>query len=240
VRTVLITGASRGLGRAVALLFGALRCRVAVNYVQCEREAQRTAEQVAELGGRAHLYRADVSRPGDVAAMFADLRRRWASLDVLVNNAAIARDALLLRMHEQRWQRVLDVDLLGAARCSQRAAAMMPRGGHIVNVASLSALVGRGGQANYATAKAALIGLTKSLAAHLGRANVRVNAVLPGYMATDMGRAAPAAMRQAAEESVLGRLALPEEVASFIVHLCGTEAVSGQVFSLDSRLWGSP
>jgi 3-oxoacyl-[acyl-carrier protein] reductase len=235
---VLVTGASRGLGRAIALVFGALRSRVAVHYHQHEAEARQAAEIIVCMQGEALLCQADVASAGDVAVMFNTLRERWGTLDVLVNNAAVADDDLLLRMTDERWQRVLDVDLGGALMCSRHAAAMMPDGGHIVNIASLSGAVGRAGQANYATAKAALIGLTRSLAAELGPRNVRVNAVLPGYLPTDMGRAAPDAMQQALQESVLARLGDPDEVAGFVAHLCDTKTISGQVFSLDSRLWG--
>ena len=143
-------------------------------------------------------------------------------------------------MTEEQWHRVMQVNVSSVALCSCQAARMMPHGGHIINVASLSGAIGQAGQANYSAAKAALIGLTKGLAEELGPANVRVNAVLPGYLPTEMGKASPGAMKRAAEDSVLRRLSDPEEVARFIVHLSGTHGVSGQVFSIDSRLWGTP
>ena len=236
--SVLVTGASRGLGRHIAVAFAQQHCRVGINCVRRLAEAAETGELVTQAGGEPLLCRADVSRVGDVDEMFAVLRDRWETLDVLVNNAGIADDRLTMQMSEAQWQRVLDVTVRGASLCAARAAAMMPRGGHIVNIASLSGAVGRAGQANYSAAKAALIGMTKSLAAELGGANIRVNAVLPGYLPTEMGAAAPRAMAQAARDSVLGRLADPDEVARFIEHLCSTQGVSGQVFSIDSRLWG--
>ena len=235
MRSVLVTGASRGLGRAIATEFAAARWFVAANYLSSHAEAQALAQQTGAM-----LLRGDVSCADDVRRMFGEIREHCGTLGVLVNNAGITHDALVLRTPEQAWQRVLEVNLKAVALCSTQAAAMMTAGGHIVNISSMSAVAGRAGQAAYATAKAALIGLTRSLAAELGPRGICVNAILPGYLPAGMGRAAETALERAKAESVLARLGDPAEAARFIVHLCGMRAVSGQVLSLDSRLWGLP
>ncbi len=237
---VLVTGAARGLGRSIALRFGMHGCNVGINYVKSGDLAREVAEQIARFGGSTTLCRANVSKPDQVEAMFARLKEEWGSLDVLVNNAGITQDALVIQTSEESWQRIMDVNLKGAASCARRAAEMMRDGGHIINIASLSGMIGRPGQGAYAMAKGALVGLTKSLAAELGAGNICVNAVLPGYLPTDMGLAASEAMQRAIEESVLGRLPDIDDAAKFIVQLAGMNGVSGQVFNLDSRLWGGP
>jgi len=239
-RNVLVTGAARGLGRSIALQFGMNSCNVGINYVKNDDLARATAEQIARFGGSSTLCRADVSMPNQVEAMFARLKDEMGLLDVLVNNAGVTQDALVMQTSEESWQRIMDVNLKGAAWCARSAAEMMQDGGHIINVASLSGMIGRPGQGAYAMAKGALVGLTKSLAAELGSRSICVNAVLPGYLPTDMGLAAPKAMQRAVEESVLDRLSDIDDTAKFIVQLSGMNGVSGQVFNLDSRLWGGP
>jgi 3-oxoacyl-[acyl-carrier protein] reductase len=164
---------------------------------------------------------------------------RWGRLDALVNNAGMTADKSLPQLSEADWDRVLDVNLKGAFSCSQAVlrAMMQQRAGHILNIASFVARVGRAGQANYAAAKAGLIGLTEALAIEVGSRNVRVNAILPGILATPMTARLAADQRQRlAGENALGRINDVEEVARFVVFLAGTQNISGQVFQLDSRV----
>ena len=238
-RVVIVTGASRGLGRAIALQFGANRCRVVVNYRAQVGPARATAEEILRLGGEATVHRADVGIPEEVDGMMSEALERWGSIDVLVNNAGVTGDALAVTMQEADWDRVLDTDLKGPFVCMRSAYRAMreQRSGHIISIASIAGVRGREGQANYASAKAGLIGLTKAAASEFGSSNIRVNCILPGYLPTEMGTAAPdAVVQQVLAENTLGRASTAAEVAAFIYHLSRMQNVSGQVFNLDSRM----
>lgn len=231
-RSCIVTGASRGLGQATALELGRRGWGVCVNFLRDEEGAART---VAMIGGQAMAVRADVRDPQAVAAMFESAAGRLGTPRLVVNNAGIARDNLLVRMTEEEWDEVMATNFRGTLNCCREAARVM-RGGQIINVASASGLRGRAGQANYAASKGAVIGLTKSLAAELGPQGVRVNAVIPGYMPTGMGLAASEAAAQAVAAHVLRRWADAAEVARFIADLAELESVTGQVLSVDGRV----
>jgi 3-oxoacyl-[acyl-carrier protein] reductase len=238
-RVVIVTGASRGLGREIALQFGANRCRVAVNYREQEGAARSTAEEITRLGGEAAIHRADVGNPDEVDRMMRETLERWGSINLLVNNAGVTRDALAVRIDEADWDRVLETNLKGPFLCMRSASrVMLEQGsGHIISIASIAGVRGREGQVNYASAKAGLIGLTKAAARELGSSNIQVNCVLPGYLPTDMGTVAPdEVVRQVLTENTLGRASTAAEVAWFIYHLSLMQNVSGQVFNLDSRI----
>jgi 3-oxoacyl-[acyl-carrier protein] reductase len=240
-RVVIVTGASRGLGRTVALRFGAAGDRVVINYLNRRDMAESAAAAVRERGGEAVIYRADVRSSAEVDALISDAAGRWGRIDVLVNSAGIARDGLAVRMSGQDWDAVMDTNLSGPFRCLRSAARIMiqQRSGHIISLSSLAGLQGREGQANYSASKAGLIGLTRAAAGELGQYNIQVNAVLPGYLETDMGKAVrDDVRRQIVASNVLGRTSDPEEVAEFIYRLTLMRSVSGQVFNLDSRLLG--
>jgi len=237
-QVVIVTGASRGLGKKIALRFGRSGCRVVVNYCRREQEAIDVCDEIQRINGSAIPFRADVSNADDVEAMFHDALQRWNSVDVLVNNAGLVKDNLMLRMTEEDWDDVVDVNLRGPFLCIRTAsrAMMKQRRGHIINISSLSGVQGRAGQANYSASKAGLIGLTKAAARELGRFNVSVNAVLPGYLETDMGGGISAEVRERVlQENALGRVSDPGEVADFIYYLSRMNNVSGQMFNLDSR-----
>jgi len=235
----LITGGSRGLGRQLALEFAQAGHAVAFCYRADREAAENTKLKLLQRGVDAAAVRCDVSSPEDVKEMFRLLRDRWNTMDVLVNNAGVTHDALLARQSVADWQRVVDVNLTGAFYCTREAAAWMTehRRGHIINICSISALRGRTGQAAYTAAKAGLIGLTRAAAKELGQSGIRVNAVLPGLLATAMGRSIAAdERRRQLSLSTLGRLGSSQEAARFVVHLAAMESVSGQVFNLDSRI----
>ena len=234
-----MTGSSRGLGRATAIELGRRGWRVCVNF---RRNAAAAAETVHAILGceaaDAFAFEADVCSRAAVGDMFAECIRRWGAIDLLVNNAGIARASLLPNMTEPEWDEVIGVDFTGALNCCREAARLMMQTGrgHIINISSIAGLRGRAGQSHYAAAKGALAGLSRQLAAELGPAGVRVNAVLPGYLPTDMGLASPDAARQAAEEHCLGRLGDVDETARFIADLAEMQSVTGQVLRVDGRI----
>ena len=236
-RVVLVTGASRGLGRAIALGFGRTGDRIVVNYRTDAVEAERTVRAVAEAGGTAVAYQADVRDAKSVAAMVAATMDRWGRLDILVCNAAATEDRLLLRVSDEAWDRVVATTLTGAFHCLQQAGAVMQarKAGAVILIGSLAGLQGRAGQSPYAAAKAGLIGLMRSVAREWGSSNVRINMVLPGWHATALTgfRDDPA---PAPFKPVLGRGTTPDAVAEFVVGLAALPNVSGQVFTLDSRI----
>jgi 3-oxoacyl-[acyl-carrier protein] reductase len=238
-RVVIVTGASRGLGREIALQFGASGCRVVVNYREREADARMVAEDIRRRGGDAIAVRADVRRPDEVDPMVDEALQRWGSVDVLVNNAGMTRDALAVSMDEADWDSVMDTNLKGPFLCMRAVsrAMMKQRSGHIISIASIAGVRGREGQANYAASKAGLIGLTKAAAKELGRSNIQVNCVLPGYLPTDMGAATPEnSIARMLAETTLGRTSNAAEVAAFVHYLSLMKNASGQVFNLDSRV----
>ena len=230
-----VTGAARGLGKQIAVTLGKSGYHVVVNYTRSKSEAE---ELVLSMDGKALAVMADVGNSSEVQKMAENVFQKWGRVDLLINNAGIARDGLLLKYTENNWNEVMRVNLKGVYNSVKSFAPLMIQsgGGHIVNIASSSGLRGKAGQAAYSASKAALIGLTTTLARELGGFHVKVNAVLPGYMATEMGGGAEDAMSKAREESIINCLSDPDEVAGFIQYLVTTHTITGQVFCLDSRI----
>jgi 3-oxoacyl-[acyl-carrier protein] reductase len=229
-KVVLVTGAAGGLGRALVREFAAQGWRVAAGIHRAVLEDARTAVEPVSL---------DVTDQTAVIGAIEAIVERWGRVDALVNNAGATEDKLLPQLSEAGWDRVLDVNLKGAFLCSQAVlrTMMRQRDGHILNITSYVARVGRAGQANYAAAKAGVIGLTQALAKEAGSRNVRVNAILPGLLATPMTAGLTGEQRRRLEgENALGRINTVEEVARFVVFLAGTQNISGQIFQLDSRV----
>ncbi len=238
-RVIIITGASRGLGRELALRFGRAGERVVVNFLSNELAARAVADEVIQAGGEAIHYGANVKNTVEVEAMVSYTLERWGSVDVLINNAALTKDRIILRMSEAEWDDVSDANLSGPFHCIRAVSDHMikQRSGHIINISSIVGLQGREGQANYSAAKAGLIGLTKAAAKELGLFNIKVNAVLPGYLPTEMGATISHEMHnRILRENTLGRGTDADEVAELIYQLSLTHNVSGQVFNLDSRI----
>jgi len=230
-RIALITGAAGGLGRAVVDEFLRSRWRV----VACSRPGA-SDEMLPREADRVAF---DLTDGTQVKAAIENVLKQHGRIDCLVNNAGATADALSWDLTNDEWDNVIAVNLKGPFHCARAVARSMTRqrGGHIINISSFSGRAGARGQANYAAAKAGLLGFTQSLARELGTRNVRVNAILPGVLPTKMTASLTAAQLEAfAQANVLGRINSLEEVARFIVFLAGTENISGQVFQLDSRI----
>ncbi len=240
-QTAIVTGASRGIGRAVALALAADGCKVCV----CSRTlegAQEAAAEIAAAGGTALAVACDVADAAAVKAMVDQVMAAWGRIDILVNNAGITADTLILRMEEDAWNRVLATDLTGAFHCLKAVTGpmMKRRSGRIINISSVVGVSGNAGQANYAAAKAGLIGLTKSAAKELAGRNVLVNAVAPGFIDTDMTRAIPEkSLEKLLERIPLGRTGTAQEIASVVRFLAGPEAsyITGQVLVVDGGMF---
>lgn len=232
-RIAVITGGTRGLGLELARAFHRNGYRIATSYVNSSKDAERLVE---EVGDDLLAIRADVSSAEDMKRMADEVSRRFGPVDVLVNNAGITKDSLLIRQSEDDWDRIIGVNLTGAFIAMRAFVPLMREGGQIVSVSSYSGQKGKEGQAAYSASKAGLLGLTRTAAVELAGQGIRVNAILPGYMATEMGMQAGSAMDKAREDSLLHTLSDPQEVAEFILYLSGTKNITGQVFSLDSRI----
>ena len=237
IKVAVVTGASRGLGKEIAFTLSRAGYHIAVNYYLSKKEADEVVRSMP-IPSMAITIKADVGNLREVGQMAREVYERWGRVDVLVNNAGIAKDGLLIRHKESDWDEVIRVNLKG---CFNTVKSFVPfmissGGGHIIHISSYSGLRGKAGQAAYSASKASVIGLTVALAKELAEYNIKVNAVLPGYMPTQMGSRAKEAMKKATEESIVGTLSNPEAVSGFIAFLATTCTVTGQVFSLDSRI----
>jgi len=241
VRTALVTGAGRGIGRAVAEHLAGLGHRVAVNYRASAAEAEMVAASIEEAGGEAVAVGADVSDEAAVGALFAAVQERLGPVEILVNNAGITRDGLLLRMSAEDWDAVLAADLRSAYLCTRAAlrAMLRARWGRIVSIGSVAGLVGNAGQANYAAAKAGLVGFTKAVAREVGSRGITANVVAPGFVETEMTAALGEEAREAARRAIpLGRFGTPQEVAAAVGYLASDPAayITGQVIVVDGGM----
>ena len=192
-KTAIVTGASRGIGREIAILLGEEGARVAVNYSGSKEKAEEVVELIKQSGGDAFAIQANVSDAEQVKQMIDETLKTFGSIDMLVNNAGITRDNLLMRMKEDEWDDVININLKGVFLCTKAVTRQMmkQRAGKIVNLASIVGVIGNPGQANYVAAKAGVIGLTKTTARELATRNITVNAVAPGFITTDMTDALP-------------------------------------------------
>jgi len=236
---VLITGGSRGLGREMALAFAKRKFRVGINYSTGKNEAEDTADLVGKAGGEPLTLKADVSDSKEVDRMMKSLVEKWGRLDILINNAGIARNKLLVQMNDEDWNKVLEVNLTGAFYCSRAAIPVMRRQkeGQIFCVASYLAKRTAAGVGNYAVSKAGLISLTKSIAKEEGRFNIRANVVLPGFHVTGLNRDLwPKIEAEIREQHLLPQLARKEDFGEFVFALSQFKNITGQEFAFEGRL----
>ena len=239
-QVALVTGASRGIGRAIAERLAACGARIAA-VARTEDNLRATVGAIREAGGTVEAFAADVARVEDVAKVVEGVEAKFSKVHVLVNNAGITRDGLLLRMDDQAWHDVLRTNLDSVFYFCRAIGALMirQRYGRIVNVASVSGLVGNPGQANYSASKAGLIGFTRTIARELASRNVTVNAVAPGFIETDMTDVLPEKVKVEVKEKVpLKRLGKPEDIADLVCYLSGPGAgyLTGQVIAVDGGM----
>ena len=238
-KVAVVTGASRGIGRATALALAAEGAKVVVNYARSSQAADEVIAEIAQAGGEAIALQADVSQADQVDAFFKTVLDQWGRVDVLVNNAGITRDTLLMRMKQDDWQAVLNLNLTGVFLCIKAVTKPMlkQRAGRIINIASVSGLMGNPGQANYSAAKAGVIGLTKTVAKEMASRGVTVNAVAPGFIATDMTDDLKA--DDILKFIPLGRFGHVDEVAGLIRFLAADPAaayITGQTMNVDGGM----
>ena len=240
-RHALVTGASRGIGRAIALHLAAEGAAVALNFAGNVAAAEAVRKEIESAGGKAILVPADVADETAATEMVEKTIDAFGAIDILVNNAGITRDGLLLRMKEEDWDAVLNTNLKGVFHCSKAAAKFMmkKRYGRIVNMASVVGLVGNSCQANYAAAKAGVIGFTKALAKELAGRGITANAIAPGFIRSDMTDVLPDKVKETMLAGIpLGRAGEPEDVAKAALFLASDQAayITGQVLTVDGGM----
>lgn len=240
-KVALVTGASRGIGKAIALKLGSLGATVLVNYNGSADRAREVVEQIESLGGSAEALCCNVADYDACGRMVEEVIGKYSRVDILVNNAGIARDNLIMRMSEDEYDSVLNTNLKGAFNTIRHLSRyfLKQRSGKIINISSVSGVLGNAGQANYSASKAGLIGLTKSVARELASRGICVNAVAPGFIDTEMTKAMPEKTREAAVGTIpMGRMGLPEEIAEAAAFLAGkgSDYITGQVICVDGGM----
>lgn len=241
-KVALVTGASRGIGKAIALALAENGAAVAVNYSSSEASALEVAEIIRKNGGRAEIFKARVNVESEVEEMFTAVEKSLGPVDILVNNAGITKDNLLMRMKTEEWDSVIDVNLKGAFLCTRRAVKgmMKNRYGKIINISSVVGFAGNAGQFNYSATKAGIIGMTKSAALECASRGIRVNAVAPGFIETDMTASLSDDVKAAYMEKIpLKSLGKPEDIANAVVYLASplSDYMTGQTLHLNGGMY---
>ena len=240
-KVAVVTGASRGIGRAAALKLASQGALVIVNYNGSKDRAEEVKKQIEAAGGKAEIRQCNVSDYAACEAMFKEIIAEFGSVDILVNNAGITKDGLLLKMSEADYDAVLDTNLKGTFNCIRFVARQMikQRGGRIINMSSVSGVLGNAGQANYSASKAGVIGLTKSAARELAGRGITVNAIAPGFINTEMTEALSDKVKEGAVAQIpLGRFGEAEDIANAVAFLASEEAgyITGQVLCVDGGM----
>lgn len=239
-KVALITGGSRGIGKATALLFGRQGATVAINYSSSEDQALSIVKEIQAMGGKAMAIGANVANGQDAKAMMKKVKAEYGTIDILVNNAGITKDMLLLRMTEAEFDDVISVNLKGVFNCTKHASRIMMRnGGSIINMSSVTGEIGNIGQSNYSAAKAGVIGFTKSVAREFAGKNLRINAITPGFIETDMTDKLPQGIKDNLITNIpMGRMGEAEEVAKAALFLASdlSSYITGQVISVNGGL----
>lgn len=240
-KTALVTGAGKGIGRAIALALAKMGVLVIVNYRGSKEQAEETVQKIREMGQEAEAYPCDVSDFQAVETMMKTIVSKYGRLDILVNNAGITKDGLILKMSEEDFDKVVDTNLKGTFHTIRHASRQMirQRSGRIINISSVSGVMGNPGQSNYAAAKAGIIGLTKTMAKELGSRGITVNAIAPGFIETDMTAVLSESVQQNIQAQIpLGHFGKPEDVAAAAAFLASEEAgyITGQVLCVDGGM----
>lgn len=240
-KVALVTGAGRGIGRAIAIALAEEGAEVIVNYNGSEERAKEVKQTIEENGGKASIYKCNVSDFEACETMIREIVKEHGHLDILVNNAGITKDGLIMKMREEDFDRVLNVNLKGTFNTIRHSARQMlkQRSGKIINISSVSGILGNVGQANYAASKAGVIGLTKTMARELGSRGITVNAIAPGFVDTEMTEVLSEEIREnACKQIILGRFGKPEDIANVAVFLASDKAdyITGQVISVDGGM----
>ena len=239
-QVAIVTGASRGIGRAIAIALASQGANIVVNYASSSTAADELVNEITHSGGQAVALCADVSQADQVDSLIDTVMEKWGRVDILVNNAGITRDTLLLRMKPEEWQAVIDLNLTGVFLCTRAVSKIMlkKRSGRIINIASVAGQMGNPGQANYSAAKAGVIGFTKTVAKELASRGITVNAVAPGFIETDMTKDLKNT-EDILKFIPLGRYGQPQEVAGMVRFLAADPAaayITGQVFNVDGGM----
>ena len=237
-KVALVTGASRGIGREIALTLAEYGATVIVNYNGSKEKAEEVVEAIKSNGGTAESYQCSVADEAACKTMVDEMLAKYGRIDILVNNAGITKDNLVMKISEEDFDAVINTNLKGTFKAMYRAF-LKQKGGRIINLSSVSGVLGNAGQANYAASKAGVIGLTKSVARELASRNVTVNAVAPGFIATDMTDAMPEAAKEATLNQIpLKRVGQPKDIAETVAFLASEKAayITGQVISVDGGM----
>lgn len=240
-KIALVTGAAKGIGRAIALALAADGATVVVNYNGSKERAEQVVEEIKALGADGMAYQCNVADTAATADMVKEVIKTYGKLDILVNNAGITRDNLIMKMSEEDFDAVIDANLKGCFNTIKAVSRQMlkQRAGRIINITSVSGILGNAGQANYAASKAGIIGLTKTMARELASRGITVNGVAPGFVDTDMTQVLPENVKEAATAQIpLGRFGKPEDIANMVAYLASEKAsyITGQIISVDGGM----
>lgn len=240
-KVALVTGASRGIGRACALKLAGAGAAVAINYTSSEKSALEVKNEIIANGGKALCFKANVSKLDEVENMYQKIEEQLGPVEILVNNAGVTSDTLLMRMKEEQWDKVMEINLKGVFNCSKVAIKKMLKlkKGRIINITSVVGITGNAGQTNYAASKAGIIGFSKSLAKEVANRNILVNCVAPGYIQTDMTEGLSEKVKENLLSSIpVGRLGSPEDVANVVQFLTSpsSDYITGQVITVDGGM----
>lgn len=240
-KTALVTGGSRGIGRAIALALASEGANVIINYTSNEESAAKVVEEIENLNVKALAVKANVSNVEEINEMVDKIEETFGGVDILVNNAGVTRDNLFIRMKEEDWDQVMDINLKGVFLCSKAVVRKMikQKYGRIINLSSVVGVVGNPGQANYCASKAGVIGFTKSLAKEIAGKNITVNAIAPGFIETDMTKVLPENVKESMLEVIpMKKYGKPEDIANLVVFLSSQDAnyITGQVINVDGGM----